>query len=509
MTRPTRHPKTGIFQFRKRVPADLKTALGKAELKKSLSTRDPAEAKRRCAEEEAAAQRLFAYHRSEVHRLSHREVLEIAGEVYSDWTASMDADPGEPVVWDALLAWLARLEDQGKAVGASLELAEAALQRRGYRVDADSLHRLAEAIHAAFKQASAANRRKALGDYSPDPAAMRFPVPSLTPSIVTSSPGGATLGGLFELWRKDHEASGGAPATVAEYRVKVDAFIAYLGHDDASRVRVPDVFGWLEKLRDEDGLKVATINAKYRTAVSSIYGAGLRRGLVTANPAKGTSLKADRDRVTRRKGYEDAEALTILQASLRPSSAWGKASDYTKAAYRWLPWLGAFTGARGGELAQLRKEDIHADGPVPFIRITPEAGTVKTGVMRDVPLHPQLLEQGFLAWVATRPPGPLFHSPAGGKPGAAAGKVRDKVGRWTRKVSGIADEAVAPTHAWRHRFKTVGRTAGIPRDALDALQGHADGSASQGYGVWEVAALGREVAKLPRYDVDTDPDADG
>jgi hypothetical protein len=46
MARPWKHPKTGIYWLRKRVPDDLRPILGKREEKASLGTRDAAEAKR-------------------------------------------------------------------------------------------------------------------------------------------------------------------------------------------------------------------------------------------------------------------------------------------------------------------------------------------------------------------------------------------------------------------------------------------------------------------------------
>jgi hypothetical protein len=46
MTRPSKHPKSGIYWFRKRVPDDLRNLIGKREEHFSLGTRDPSEAKR-------------------------------------------------------------------------------------------------------------------------------------------------------------------------------------------------------------------------------------------------------------------------------------------------------------------------------------------------------------------------------------------------------------------------------------------------------------------------------
>ncbi|WP_430727491.1 DUF6538 domain-containing protein [Undibacter mobilis] len=50
MTRPWKHPKTGMCWLRKRVPDDLRLLIGKREEKRSLGTRDFAEAKVRLAQ---------------------------------------------------------------------------------------------------------------------------------------------------------------------------------------------------------------------------------------------------------------------------------------------------------------------------------------------------------------------------------------------------------------------------------------------------------------------------
>ncbi|WP_312015763.1 DUF6538 domain-containing protein [Bradyrhizobium liaoningense] len=51
--RPRKHPVTGVYYFRKIVPADVRARLGKREWKVSLETNDPAEACRRHAVEHA------------------------------------------------------------------------------------------------------------------------------------------------------------------------------------------------------------------------------------------------------------------------------------------------------------------------------------------------------------------------------------------------------------------------------------------------------------------------
>ena len=90
------------------------------------------------------------------------------------------------------------------------------------------------------------------------------------------------------------------------------------------------------------------------------------------------------------------------------------------AANRWCPWLAAYGGARMGELTQLRGVDIIERDGIHAMKISPEAGTTKTGKARMVPLHEHLIEQGFLAFVKASGNGPLFYNEA--KQPAARGR---------------------------------------------------------------------------------------
>jgi hypothetical protein len=45
MSRPWKHPKSGVYWLRRAVPADLRRLVGKREEKQTLGTKDPAEAK--------------------------------------------------------------------------------------------------------------------------------------------------------------------------------------------------------------------------------------------------------------------------------------------------------------------------------------------------------------------------------------------------------------------------------------------------------------------------------
>jgi hypothetical protein len=59
MAQPFKHPTSGIFHIRRKVPKELQVVLGR-EYKKSLGTRDPDEAKRKHGAQWLEADALFA-----------------------------------------------------------------------------------------------------------------------------------------------------------------------------------------------------------------------------------------------------------------------------------------------------------------------------------------------------------------------------------------------------------------------------------------------------------------
>ena len=118
------------------------------------------------------------------------------------------------------------------------------------------------------------------------------------------------------------------------------------------------------------------------------------------------------------------------------------------AARRWVPWLCAYTGARVNEITQMRSRDVMIVDGLHCVRITPEAGTVKDAKERIVPLHPHLIELGFVKFVRSRPKSaPLFYSlqrqRRSDRENPTYASVGNKLAEWVRNL-GIADPRVAP-----------------------------------------------------------------
>jgi integrase len=157
----------------------------------------------------------------------------------------------------------------------------------------------------------------------------------------------------------------------------------------------------------------------------------------------------------------------------------------------------------------LRGVDVIERDGVHAMKITPEAGTTKTGSTRLVPLHDHLIAQGFLVFVKASGDGPLFYNQP--KRVAASDdptnprkqryvKTREHLAAWVRST-GVDDLELLPNHAWRHTFKAIGFRCGIPEKVLDAIVGHAPASVGRGYGEPTLVDKARELRRFPPYKI--------
>jgi integrase len=261
---------------------------------------------------------------------------------------------------------------------------------------------------------------------------------------------------------------------------------AYLRHDDANRVTKKGLLGWRDFLMGT--LSAKTVNDIYLSTVRSLFLWAHENERISENPALSVRQPKPRRTMGREKGYTDEEAVAVLSAcrNYQPNAdrlGRTREKDCLIAAKRWAPILCAFTGSRISEITQLRKEDVRQ--------------VEDRWIIRDIPLHRQIIELGFFDFVKAAKSGPLFHN--GTDPNNYAAKARrisNQVGEWLRD-SEITPEGVQPNHAWRHRFKTKGRELGIDTRILDAIQGHAARTAGDDYGDVTVAAKMRAIDQLP------------
>ncbi|WP_236387261.1 tyrosine-type recombinase/integrase [Mesorhizobium muleiense] len=276
----------------------------------------------------------------------------------------------------------------------------------------------------------------------------------------------------------------------------------FISHNDARRLTKQNLLEWRDaRLKT---LSAKTVADVYLASVRTVLSWAVDNDRLGSNVAENVRQDVPKKSLSREKGFTLPEAVEILRKArdyvpARTNNPRTTEAPGTTAAKRWSPILCAFTGARIAELTQLRKQDFRKEGETHVVRITPAAGTVKAGGYRDVPLHPQIVEMGFVEFVEAAPDGPLFHSSR--KDGISAARtVAGRVSDWLQSL-GVIPEGVQPSHGWRHRFKTVGREQGVSDRILDAIQGHAGKTAGDDYGDVTIAAKKSALDKFPHYDL--------
>ncbi|WP_160116503.1 site-specific integrase [Ruegeria sp. AU67] len=151
-------------------------------------------------------------------------------------------------------------------------------------------------------------------------------------------------------------------------------------------------------------------------------------------------------------------------------------TNLSDTSWYWLPLLGLWTGARLNELCQLSVEDIDQEEGIPLIRVQEgdEDQRVKFGKSRLVPIHPELIQLGFLRFVkAQRQAGHerIFPELKLGATGYYSDQASKDFNRYIDRIG--AKTVKTSFHSFRHNFKDACRHAGVQPDINDILLGHA------------------------------------
>lgn len=198
--------------------------------------------------------------------------------------------------------------------------------------------------------------------------------------------------------------------------------------------------------------------------------------VIQRNPWQGLAIEVPKT-VTRRP-WKDEELHQLFKQPLfqvYEVPAMGQ-SGGGPAAY-WIPIIGIYTGARIGELAQLRVSDIAEEDGIPVIRITDEGEgqSVKTSASRRyIPVHSELIRLGLLEYAEgirkADPMGslwPLLQNP-------------DLMSPWFgryRKSVGL-DGKWLDFHSFRHTVRTRLARAQVQEQLTDAITGHETGGST-------------------------------
>lgn len=373
----------------------------------------------------------------------------------------------------------------------------AALLRHGLNVDRATRDLLSMEIAPLMEAARRGLERRTWGDYRPVEELEHLPAfESKQPAKPQVS-----LRGLVAEWWKEASAAGLSESTKESYGKAIAALADFLGHDDAGSVSEADVLRFKDHLftiihpRTKKPLEPKTIKDGYFSGLKSVLGWAAANKKIGLNPADGIPIKIGKRVRLRDSWFSPEEVSAILSASANLVAEDGEPFK-RYAAKRWVPWLCAYTGARVGEIAQLRKQDVRHDGTRWVISITPDAITVKGNERREVPLHEHLVATGFPAFLEAASEGFLFLW--SGDDRSALRTAKNRLRDFVRAV--VPDPNVQPNHGWRHTFKTVGSEAGIEARTLDAICGHDPRTVGESYGGVTLLAKARAIERFPRFE---------
>ena len=503
MSRPWKHPDSGYYWFRRRVPDDLRAQVGKREERFSLGTRDPNEAKRLHALKLAEIEERWSNLRKSRQDLSGDEIAREAALAAASVQRQLDLDPYQTIDWDVNVGatlWTRDPADREIYTDIREEVSSVDRQRiaqrnkcfamvdqhmqgRGLSPREADRNRLARALTLEMQQMVQQHRALLLGNAYNNPDRLRPLAAVAAPAVAQALPFETIVNG----WLAEKK-----PNKKTEYvwRRVLDQFQVFLGHDDARRVSADNFVEWKAQLLSE-GLAAKTIRDGKLAPVRAIFQWAADNRKLETNPGARVTIDVKATSTERRRGYSDEEAILILS----------KARNATECHLRWAPWISAYTGARIAEICQLRAEDIKEIGGVWCIAFAAEAGSLKNANSeRIVPIHSALEAEGFLKFAGQKAAGPLFNDLRPDRFGSRGGTGTKVISRWIRSL-GITDKRISPNHSWRHRLKTLGRRHSLAVDILNAMTGHGRKTVADTYGEFPPEALKRELIKIPSINV--------
>lgn len=210
------------------------------------------------------------------------------------------------------------------------------------------------------------------------------------------------------------------------------------------------------------------------TWVKSLLGYAFRElELIPKQPWEGMEIKVSKAQT--RRPWKDEELQQLFSQPLFTAYDTPKGKKSGSDAAYWVPLMALYSGARIGELSQLRTCDFGVVDGIPMLTITNtgEGQRVKSDAgLRSIPVHPELVRLGLLEYVqAIRDTGhtqlwPILRIDPE-RPGLT---LSNWFGEYRRSVG--LTERYPDFHSFRHSARTRMARAKIPEKVQDSITGH-------------------------------------
>jgi hypothetical protein len=175
---------------------------------------------------------------------------------------------------------------------------------------------------------------------------------------------------------------------------------------------------------------------------------------------------------------------------------------------KWLNWMCSFHGCRNDEVADATTADIWLTEGIYTFNITTRNRSkdqrLKTVVStRKIALHQAVIDEGFIDYVESLPPGPLFPEIRPDSYGRTVGTITPELSFWFRNTVGIKDPR-KPFYSHRHTAtsylcNTLGPDGSplVKEDVERYILGHGKKGSHGGYGKQRFETLKRAVEVIP------------
>lgn len=538
-----------VYWHRCSIPRDIRDTYPKTEETFSLDTRDYQEALRRVRKAAAEVDERFERHRRQLAERASPPLDDLTPEQLKRiedayYTHLLDEDDDVRLEgmsddeFDGRVELIADLDGVNRyelARGVQSEFATSEAREVltwmpfSLAPSSESWPRVVQSILRASIKAADARRQRDNGDIVETPVSTREPVgPQAAPLLSV----------ILKNWVAEKARVGGSwtAKTAEANRLWAERFIEFSGDRSADTytkadgrdfktalLRLPPNFVLNPKLKGlsmkEAAIRAAEVGITPMSASNVNKIIGFVGGLwnhavqnydgVTVNPFAGQKVKTSVKARSQRQPFTTAQLSKIFHSPLftgcqneRYHNTPGDIIPDHLGIY-WVPLVGLFTGARSGEIIQLRTEDVLTEAGITYIQITDDDGedlTIKTASSyRRIPIHRELVRLGFLRFVKERrrtKQKRLFPE----MPRAADHTYSTAYSRKFSnllKALGIKHKRNA-FHSLRHSFEDASLDSRIPQEFVNALQGHSEtGMAGRyGAGLRGLKALSEEMEKF-------------
>ncbi len=228
-----------------------------------------------------------------------------------------------------------------------------------------------------------------------------------------------------------------------------------------------------------------------------------------ANPFKGLKIKTTKDVRDERDPFSTEELGTIFKAPIftgcKSRRQWQQQGSLIlrDTGLYWVPLISLFTGMRLGEIIQLYTADVREEDGILYFSVNKDGEDKRlknSNSRRDIPVHPMLIDLGLLDYVERQRQSNeqrVFPDLPMGEDGYYSSPFSKHFSRFLKSV-GVKRSKNA-FHSFRHSFEDACRDSDVPKETMDAIQGHGEDGQSRRYGRGYMLQKRSEAMNRIRY----------